>query len=206
MDRPSVSAQPALLRAADDLARTLLPRLDADVRAARTTIEGLVSRLDAAPESVRAGQHEHGWRELERAERAVEAHGFWLGAIAAARGSDLLLARRDRDAWEAARALLSSSLRGSLPAGLAGPRESHSLGNGWELPLCLAVWSCDAEGSSGELHEEHLAGGWRVRARGEVGRHLGARADLVRGLHANGLPLALEGQADAWSLSLDAPS
>ncbi|MEW6073018.1 MAG: hypothetical protein AB1726_10570 [Planctomycetota bacterium] len=142
-------ADPALAPLAEELARSVLPPLFARVREAGTSLERLLGALAARGE---------GWTGDEELLAGAEALGgrdrqlgWALGVVAAAMGVDLLGARRERDG---VRLLVELVAEGAgfrlVPEATALLRPARRMGEGWELPLAVAIFFLRAARGSPE--------------------------------------------------------
>lgn len=155
--RGGCSSLPACRRAAEELARALLPYISVRTRAATQVLEGLAERVNASQELSAAEIAL--LEDLERDPTATRGTGFLLGVIAAASGVDLFVARRERSGLrEAVRMVCEAQACVAEPALDTLPLVSCRLGSGWEIPFLGAYvfWRGAALGRSSARVRWHL--------------------------------------------------
>ena len=140
-------------RVALRLAEDVLPVLFERLAAARLEVEALTARLLREPRDALADAQRA--TEIETAWAAGDGLGWTLGVLAAATGSNLILARRERRG-----ARLVVDLIGALfarrcvtlvPDAGALPEESPRVGHGWELSFaCGALFHAAGGALPGE--------------------------------------------------------
>ena len=137
----------AVRRAAEELAEGILPTVLARLRDQTERLQGLAERITADP--AHALGDPAGVDSLEADQVLGRRIGWALGVLAAAGGTDLLLARRERDGLRDVLELvvLARPAHAPDPALDALPRLSSSVGEGWEVPLVVAsaVWHAAGE-------------------------------------------------------------
>ncbi len=128
----------AVRLAAEELAEAILPTVLSRLRDQTDRLQGLADRITRDPQQALADPT--GVRSLEADQALGRRIGWCLGVLAAANGTDLLLARRERDGLRDMLELLALAHPDHPPEPALEelPRLSTSVGEGWEVPLLLA--------------------------------------------------------------------
>lgn len=134
---PEAALRAAVRLAADELAEAILPAVLARLRQQTERLQHLAERLTRDP-----GRGLDDAKELEELEADQDLGGrigWCLGVLAAAAGTDLLLARRERDGLARMAALLALARpeHRAIPSLEELPDLSPGEGAGWEVPLLV---------------------------------------------------------------------
>ena len=128
------SAKEAASRAADQLGRAVLPHLLGRLDGTTESFRVLTRKLTENPKATISDE-----AALSRVESAQgEAHrvGWFLGCLASASGTDLLIARREENGLRLFCGLVLEALGEGVriePDAEALPRTATGIGRGWEL-------------------------------------------------------------------------
>jgi len=125
--------------ALDGLSETVLPFVLARLGRAARRLRELSTLLEESPLALRDGSS---LAAVEEARAETDRLGWCLGVLAAARGSDLLLERRERAGLRQVVEVVCAALgdRTLDPPAAALPELAGRSGQSWELPLLLG-WS-----------------------------------------------------------------
>lgn len=126
-------------RAAAELAEALLPVIRRYLRLSVEEFRTVESSFEVTDEGL---CDEELLRRVEARQEEGHAIGWCLGVLAAASGTDVLLARREQDGLRELVELVQIALgdRPLWPATKELPRVEPSVGAGWELPF-LVAWA-----------------------------------------------------------------
>lgn len=129
----------AVRLAAEELAEAILPAVLTQLRDQTGRLQHLADRISHDPREALVDPT--GVESLEADQVLGRRIGWCLGVLAAANGTDLLLARRERDGLRDMLELVAQATPEHPPEpSLEGlPRLATSPGEGWEVPLLAAT-------------------------------------------------------------------
>ena len=136
--RVEPAVRTAVRLAAEELAEAILPTVLSRLREQTGRLQDLAGRITRDPDQALVDPS--GVESLEADQELGRRIGWCLGVLAAANGTDLLLARRERDGLRDMLALvaLARPEHPPEPAFDELPRLATSVGEGWEVPLLVA--------------------------------------------------------------------
>jgi len=182
------SAREAASRAADKLGRAVLPHLLGRLDGTTENFRALARRLASDPEATFCDDVAMG--RVEEAQGEAHRVGWFLGCLASASGTDLLIARREENGLRLFCGLVLEALAG--PGGVVPdpselPRIATGVGRGWELSFlagflfCAAFSGARPEGPLGWT-VERLEGQAYLRVQSSLGREDAMLIEAVTGL------------------------
>lgn len=127
-------AHEAASRAADQLGKAVLPHLLGQLDGTTESFRALARKLSADPNATLSDSA--ALAHVEEAQGQAHRVGWFLGCLASASGTDLLIARREENGLRLFCGLVLDALANPatlLPAQQDLPRIANGIGRGWEL-------------------------------------------------------------------------